>query len=175
MGPGKLSGMIKVTYQAATKLIEDYFRVFPKIKGLLDSLGRFGVENGYIMTLAPFFRKRWFPYWRFSQGSIRLHLSGQYDAQLGKIEREAKNMPIQGAGGDMCKLAVVLCYERIHEQHYPVKLRMQVHDQIDTTSDPEFAWQWSQEMDELMREAAQVIIPNGLLGADVQITPVWTK
>jgi len=75
----------------------------------------------------------------------------------------------------MCKVAAVLLYNRIHESNYPVKLRMQVHDQLDTTSDPEFAWAWSREMDEIMCEAALLIIPNGLLKSDTNITPVWTK
>lgn len=175
MGPGKLSGMIKTTFREAEALIEQYFKVFPKIGQMLNYLGRYGVRNGYITTLAPFFRKRWFPKWQYSQAQIPLHLSGQYDPQLGSIEREAKNMPIQGSGGDMCKVAAVLIYDKIHENAYPVKLRMQVHDQLDTTCDPEFAWEWSRIQDDLMQEAALLIIPNGLLKSDTNITPVWSK
>lgn len=175
MGPGKLAGMIKVSFQAAEKLIADFFRTFPKIAQLLGQLGRFGVENGYTMTLAPFFRKRWFPYWRYSQGSIATHLAGQYDPQLGAIEREAKNMPIQGTGGDMCKVALVLIYNHIHENNLPVKLKMQIHDRLDTVATEDYAPIWEPQMDAFMREAGQLIIPNGMLKADTSISLTWSK
>jgi len=175
MGPGKLSGMIKVSFREAEKLIDDYFRVFPRIGALLGWLGKQGVENGVTMTLAPFYRRRWFPDWRYHTQSIRFHLEGQYSPALGKIEREAKNMPIQGSGGDMCKVAVVLMYNKIHANNYPVKLRMQVHDQIDTSSRKDFTERWRVEMDEIMREAANLIIPNGLLKSETTVTPVWSK
>lgn len=175
MGPGKLSGMIKVKYHEAEQLIMDYFKVFPKIRGLLNYLGQFGVKNGYITTLAPFFRKRYFPYWKYSVSNIPTFLAGQFDSQLAAIEREAKNMPIQGSGGDMCKLALVLIYEHIHEHNLPVKLKMQVHDQLDTVATEEYAAEWVPIMDRFMREAASVIIPDGLLTSETTISPVWTK
>jgi len=167
--------MIKVSFGEAEKLIAAYFKVFPRIGGLLTWLGNRGVMNGYTTTLAPFFRKRWFPDWKYYRSEIKFHLQGQYNPQLGAIEREAKNMPIQGAGGDMCKVAVALLYDRIHENNYPVKLRMQVHDQVDTTSRKDFTERWKPEMDQIMQEAALLIIPNGLLKSETTVSPVWTK
>jgi len=75
----------------------------------------------------------------------------------------------------MCKVAVALLYDRIHENNYPVKLRMQVHDQVDTTSRKDFTERWKPEMDQIMQEAALLIIPNGLLKSETIVSPVWTK
>lgn len=93
MSEMKLSGTINVTLSEAKALIDQYFKVFPTIGNTLKFLGQFGVKNGYIQTIAPFFRKRWFPFWKFAKSRIGSHLAGQYDATLGEIERASKNQP----------------------------------------------------------------------------------
>jgi DNA polymerase I-like protein with 3'-5' exonuclease and polymerase domains len=94
MSQFKLAATLKCTVKEAEKIMEDYFNSFPKIKQVLDYLGRFGVEKGYIQTLAPFFRKRRFPTWHYSKSNIQSHISGvQYDSNLGSIERASKNQP----------------------------------------------------------------------------------
>jgi DNA polymerase I-like protein with 3'-5' exonuclease and polymerase domains len=145
---------------------------------MLNGLGKFGVMNGYIQTYAPFFRKRWFPYWRYAKSRIRDHISKvQYDGTLGSIERASKNTPIQGTAGDMAKLSLVYIYNYIHDNNLSdkVKLVMQVHDQDTTQARVDYAEEWKPQLDLLMRESAKFIIPNGLLGAETTISPVWTK
>lgn len=174
----KLSGTLKITRQEAINLINDYFRVFPGIKKTLDFLGEFGVKNGYIMTFAPFKRKRWFPFWLENRGYVSAHISGiKYNSTLGEIERASKNMPFQGGGGDMVKVAIILIRNYIKENNLwdKVKLVMQVHDQVTTICVAEIAEEWKSKMDELMIEAARLIVPTGILKADTNITPVWTK
>lgn len=93
----KLAATLKITKREASKLIEDYFRAFPRIKKLLAFLGRFGVENGYSMTMAPFFRKRYYPDWSSVKQYIPAFLGDiEYNKTLGEIERASKNMPVQG-------------------------------------------------------------------------------
>lgn len=84
---------MRIPLKEAQDLIDLYFATFPKIKAVLNALGRFGVENGFIKTLFPFNRKRWFPYWRLQKIHIKEHLAGQYNSDLGAIERASKNMP----------------------------------------------------------------------------------
>ena len=52
---------------------------------------------------------------------------------------------------------------------------MTVHDQIDTICKEEVADAWAIKMTELMEKAAKIIIPNGLLKADTNISAVWQK
>lgn len=180
MSKYKLSSDLRITVYAAEELMNDYFRTFPKIGSLLSQLGYFGVRKGYIQTIAPFFRKRWFPYWKFVRSNIDAHIRDiKYDPTLGAIERASKNMPIQGTAGDMAKLSLLLLYQRIHDPKDnisdKVHLIMQVHDQNDTVAREDFAEQWKVEMEVIMREAALFIIPNGMLGAETTISTCWTK
>lgn len=184
MSEFKLGGALSIPVSAAKAIMDEHERTFPKLWRMIRWLSKFGITKGYIMTLAPFFRKRWFPYWVISRNLIEQHLQGQFDANLAAIEREAGNMPIQGSGGDMCKLAMVLMYEKIHysgrqfpdgSRDLPVKLAMQVHDQIDTHVRKDFSEEWKPIMHQCMLDAALVIIPNGMLGADTAISPFWTK
>lgn len=82
-----LSSDLGISTAEAKQLMEDYFNSFPAIKGLLQALGHFGTQNGFIRTPAPMRRKRYFPYWKGEATSSYL---------MGKIERASKNMPIQG-------------------------------------------------------------------------------
>jgi DNA polymerase I-like protein with 3'-5' exonuclease and polymerase domains len=174
----KLSGTVGITVGEALRLIKDYFSAFPLIGRTLDFLGEFGLRNGYIMTLAPFYRKRWFPHWEAWRGYIDAHIQGiRHVKDLGKIERESKNHPIQGSSADIVKTAMILVrwYIRDNNLWDKVRLKMNVHDQITTIARQEYAEEWRDIFDNIMREAAKIVIPTGILKADTQITPYWTK
>jgi len=178
MSEFKLAGELQITIPEARTLIATYFTVFPKIKDTLEFMGDFGIQNGYIMTLAPFHRKRYFPYWYENKMYVEPHRLGiRFNPTLGEIERASKNMPIQGAGADMMKTAMVLIRNYIYEHDLQdlIKIVAQVHDQLTTICHKDHAEWWKDRMDELMREAARLIIPTGILKADTNITPCWTK
>lgn len=168
---------MKTTLPEAQKLIELYFAEFPRIKLVLNAFGRFGVENGYIKTLHPFNRRRYFPYWRLQKVHIREHLAGNYNPDLGAIERASKNMPFQGSGGDMVKLAMWLTYKHIRDNNLvdKVHLLLNVHDQLTTEAESSIAKDWAITFDKLMVGAADVIITSKILKADTTVSPVWTK
>jgi DNA polymerase I-like protein with 3'-5' exonuclease and polymerase domains len=178
MSKFKLSATLGITIKEAEELILEYFKAFPGIGSALGYLGRFGVMKGYIQTLAPFYRKRWFPYWRFARMYVDEHVKGiRYDSTLGSVERASKNMPIQGTSADMTKTAIFLMFEYIHDNNlsHKVKLVMQVHDQLTSRARKDYAEQWKEKKHEIMLEAAKFSITNGLLGADTNISEVWTK
>jgi DNA polymerase I-like protein with 3'-5' exonuclease and polymerase domains len=178
MSEYKLAATLHITVKEAKQLIDDYFKTFPRIGGMLGNLGRFGVTRGYIQTLSPFFRKRWFPYWKYVRNKIPEHIGKiQYDPTLGSIERQSKNTPIQGTAGDMAKLSLLMLYNEIHDNGLSdrVHLVMQVHDQNTSIARKDFQEDWKIRMDDIMKQAAAFIIPNGLLGAETTISPVWTK
>jgi DNA polymerase-1 len=168
MGPKKLSETIEVPLKDAKALITQYFEAFPSIKGFLDKLGKFGVENGYIRTFKPFKRRRWFDNWYPKMYSEK-------GAEFGSIERASKNSPIQGSSADMTKYALILIYKHIKENDLPVRIIMTVHDQIDTICKEEYADTWKDIMTELMEKAALKIITNGLLKAETNISKTWEK
>ena len=95
--------------------------------------------------------------------------------ELGSIERASKNTPIQGASADMTKKALILMRDYIKEFNLPIKLVMTVHDQIDTICEIGYADKWVVKMTELMEKAALVVVTNGLLKADTNISKSWEK
>lgn len=178
MSKFKLSSTLRCTVQEAQHIIDRYFNTFPQIKRTLESFGRFGVENGYTMTLAPFFRRRYFTEWGKYRHAVQMHLTGiEFNSGLGRIERQAKNHPVQGSGGDIIKMAMCYIYDYIHSNNLQdeVHLLLNVHDQLTTACVEEKAEWWKIQMDKLMCDAARVVIPTGILKADTNISDFWTK
>ena len=170
MGPNKLSDTLNISVDGAKELIEKYFQAFPAIKGFLDKLGNYGKKYGYIKTFPPYNRKRWFSNWY-----PKIWNNKSSVMELGSIERASKNTPIQGASADMTKLALVLMRDYIKITNCPVKLVMTVHDQIDTICNNEYLEEWTVKMKELMELAANQIVKNGLLKAEVSVSNCWEK
>tara|TARA_R110002012_G_scaffold1455_8_gene6170 strand:+ start:79 stop:1974 length:1896 start_codon:yes stop_codon:yes gene_type:complete len=172
MGPNKLADTLNISIDNAKILIEKYFEAFPAIKGFLDKLGNFGKRYGYIKTFPPYNRKRWFTNWY-----PRIWDNKSSSMELGSIERASKNTPIQGASADMTKKALILLRDLIKQNKLEnqVKLVMTVHDQIDTICETSFAPSWGRLMKMTMEEAANEIVTNGLLKAEVSIASCWEK
>ena len=169
MSKFKLSAVAKIPLDEAQIVIDEYFKAFPGISGLLNAFGRFGVNHGFIMTAKPFNRRRYYDYWEKYRNN---------DYWMGKIERASKNLPIQGSASDIAKLAVILIdrYIKDNKLTNKVKLVAQVHDQITTNVVKEFADEWLLIMDKLMCDAANFVIPGDLLGADTCNTGImWSK
>jgi len=170
MGPNKLADTLNISIDDAKILIEKYFEAFPSIKGFLDKLGNFGKKFGYIKTFPPYNRKRWFSNWY-----PKIWINKSSMMELGSIERASKNTPIQGASADMTKLALILMRDYIKITDCPVKLVMTVHDQIDTICKNDYIDTWTVKMQELMELAANQIVTNGLLKAEVTVSNCWEK
>jgi DNA polymerase I-like protein with 3'-5' exonuclease and polymerase domains len=94
MSKYKLSATLEISVQEAQKIIDDYFIAFPQIKVALQRFGVFGVRNGYIRTMHPYSRVRWFAEHHYYVKDIEDHLSERkYNKVLGEIERASMNMP----------------------------------------------------------------------------------
>ncbi len=94
-----------------------------------------------------------------------------------RIKSLRDNKLIQGTSADMTKTAIWLIFEYIHAHGLSdrVKLVMQVHDQLTTRVREDYATTWKPILHDLMLQAGKFSIPNGLLGADTNITKVWSK
>ena len=180
MSEFKLAATMRTSVPEAKALIDQYFREFPSIKSVLNYFEWFGITYGYIMTPAPFFRKRWFPDWQKYNLSYYAeeHLMGvRRDNKLAEIGRQSKNAPIQGGSADSAKLSLVMIRMYINDNKLRdrVKLVMQVHDQNTTSARRDYAPQWSNELTSIMIEAGKWLVPSGLLGCETTVSPVWTK
>lgn len=103
--------------EEASKFIAEYFRDFPAVrewqKRVVEEMRTFGFvknKNG---------RRRWF-------------LELLYDPARGDFERQAINMPIQGLGADILKLAMTQSARLIQEKQLgeAVRLLLSIHDEL---------------------------------------------
>jgi DNA polymerase I-like protein with 3'-5' exonuclease and polymerase domains len=178
MSEYRLAAMLRISVPEARALIQDYYKAMPAIGKTMTFLGNFGLKHGYIQTMAPFFRKRWFPDWAIENRFLDEHMAGvRYNKRLSSIEKAAKNQPIQGTSADITKVAICMVMWELDEKnlHDTVKLVLQVHDQLDTVARDDYAEQWKPRLTEIMEDAAKLIITNGLLKAETTITDVWSK
>lgn len=166
LSPVGLSADLNITLDEAEALFKKYFQKFPRIHNLLDSFGKFGVTNGYIRTVAPFRRKRYFPYWKGTDTAKNL---------LGQIERASKNTPIQGTSADMVKIALIKMRRWINKNNYRdvIQMFVQVHDEINLIAKNDYAEEAAKVLGQIMRDAATIVLNNDLLKADSEIRDLW--
>ena len=84
---------------------------------------------------------------------------------------------IQGTASDMTEIAMILMrrYIDMYSLRDKVRFFMQVHDQVDCAVHRDYAEEWAVIHKELMELAAEIVLGNQLLKADVEINEVWTK
>jgi len=101
----------------AAALIADYKRRFPGIDRFLNECVQHALDHGYVTTILG--RRRAIPEIRSSNRARRA---------LG--ERLAINSVVQGSAADLIKVAMVNLQERIDREQLPLKLLLQIHDEL---------------------------------------------
>ena len=118
MGVNALKTQLGTSTAEAHQFHEDYFSTFTRLAEYLEEVRGFARKHGYTETI--FGRRREFPGIRSSLPFIRA-----------AAERTAINAPIQGAGADVIKLAMVHIDELLeHGKEKDVHLILQVHDEL---------------------------------------------
>ncbi len=169
MSEYKFADYLDTHPKKAKAIINDFFSIIPKVKMFLDMLAWVGRTKGYIRTMAPFRRIRWFPKW-----SQELNPDENFKI-IGEIERASKNTIPQGTNADCIKLTLCRLQKIIDDNNYPVYIRLSIYDEIVTECKEEFAEEWKLILEKTMIESAQVIIKRIPIKADVKISDCWTK
>jgi DNA polymerase-1 len=141
----------------ATALIADYKRRFPGIDRFLQRCIQQAVEYGYVATLMG--RRRAIPEILSASASTR---------SLG--ERLAINSVIQGSAADLIKAAMVNLQRRIDRERLPLKLLLQIHDELVLETPSESATDHAAIVREEMEQAMRLAVP---LKAEAGIGPDW--
>ena len=153
----KLAIVMKVVVEYAKSIIDSFFKIVPKVKKYLDSIGRFGKNNYFCVTNPPYFRIRRF----------------DLDTSAGSRTRASKNTPIQGTNADMIKLAMVKVFRFNKDPR--IKLILPVHDELITRCPDDLAGYWKDKLKEIMEEVAKFSAPKVNIPADVKISKIWKK
>ena len=112
-----LARQLTIPQSEARSYINAYFERFPGIQSYMSDMKLKAREDGYVETL---FGRR-----LYIQG-----ITSSNGAQRGFAERQAINAPIQGTAADIIKQAMVRMPDAITEAGLPIRMLLQVHDEL---------------------------------------------
>lgn len=115
--PFGLSKSLGISRAQASKFIESYFKSYPQLKVWMEEVVKEAREKGEVETLCG--RKRKLPDILSKNPPLRNF-----------SERMAINSPLQGTSADLIKLAMIKVQKWIHGSKAPVRMVLQIHDEL---------------------------------------------
>ena len=147
VSPTGLSRRIKgMTVKEATALIEDYKTRFPGIDRFLQQCVQQALDHGYVSTLTG--RRR---------EIHEIYATNRSRRSLG--ERLAINTVVQGSAADLMKAAMVHVQHRIDADKLPLKMLLQIHDELVLETPEVFAAEQAKIVCEEMENAMSLLVP----------------
>ncbi len=141
----------------AEAFIATYFRRYPRIRGFIDECIQHAHRTGYVRTILG--RRRPIP----NIGSANRTLRQQ-------AERLAVNTVVQGSAADLIKLAMIHLRERILRESLPLRMLLQVHDELVCECPADRAAELADVVRGVMSGALPLRVP---LRVDVAIADNW--
>jgi len=159
MGSYGLARNLGLETRAAAAYIERYFQRYPGVRRYMQETVEFARTHGWVQTV-------------FGR---RLHLAdinGGSGPRKKAAERQAINAPMQGTAADLIKKAMIAVQEAIDAAGVPVKIIMQVHDELVFELPHGYADWARNEIPRLMAGVAQLKVP---LLAEVGLGQNWEQ
>jgi DNA polymerase-1 len=113
-GLAQATGLSRTEAQA---FIDAYFARYPRIREFIDRCIADARRDGLVRTILG--RRRPIENLRSQNPSVRA-----------QAERFAVNTVIQGSAADLIKTAMIQLHRRIHDEHLPLRMLLQVHDEL---------------------------------------------
>ena len=104
-------------FKEAADFIENYFETYAGVREYTEKTKQFAHEHGYVETLLG--RRRYLPELQASNYNVRQ-----------AAERMAINMPVQGTSADIIKVAMLHVADQLAATGLPVRMLLQVHDEL---------------------------------------------
>lgn len=141
-----LAKQLGIERSLAQEYINIYFARYPGVKNYMDQIKVKAQEQGYVETL--FGRRLALP---------DIHAKNSLTRQ--GAERAAINAPMQGTAADIIKRAMIHIDSAIQEQNLPLKMTMQVHDELVFEIEKNNLIPMQNLISKLMSEAADLLVP----------------
>ncbi len=154
-----LSRSIGISQTEAKKFIDDYFARYKSIRKFMDDCIARAKRTGYAETILH--RRR----------NIQ-NLSAKNAGKRSQAERLAINTVIQGSAADLIKVSMVSIQQKIEKEHLPVKMLLQVHDELVFELPAAEAEKHAVWIRKDMTEAIKLDVP---LKVDINFGPTWLK
>ena len=154
-----LSRQLKIDNNAAKDYINNYFEKYKGVKKFMDSTKTKTKEHGYISTISG--RRIYLPNITHNNFQIR-----------SAAERTAINAPIQGTAADILKIAMINIDKWIITSNSPVRMIMQVHDELVFEIREDFVEKAKIKINDLMTNCFKLSVP---LIVDICVGDNWDK
>lgn len=113
----RLSRDLKIPMGQAKDFITGYFDMYQGVQNFIESTKAIAHRDGYVETLTG--RRRYI---------AGIDSSDRMETQM--AERMAVNTPVQGSAADLIKIAMIRIQKRINEEKLPLRMMLQVHDEL---------------------------------------------
>lgn len=155
-GLAQATGMSRGDAQA---FINDYFARYPRVRGFLDKITAAARDSGCVHTILG--RRR----------PIR-DINSRNRTARAQAERFAVNTVMQGSAADLIKIAMVRLHRRIIVEGLPLRMLLQVHDELVCEAPRERAEELAAVLAEEMSGAMELRVP---LEVDVGVGDNWLE
>jgi DNA polymerase-1 len=145
MSAFRLGKDLGIPVGVASEYINNYFDRYPRVRGFFDELEKHAEDKGFVSTL--FGRKRFLS---------QINTSGR---DRGFVRRAAMNAPIQGSAADVIKLAMISIDARIRKEKLPLKLLLQIHDELVFECSSDFEDEATALVREEMEGVTELLVP----------------
>jgi DNA polymerase-1 len=154
-----LAKQLGIEQSAAQAYVELYFQRYPGVRQFMERTRQEAHDKGYVETL--FGRRLYLP-----------EINARNHQRRSAAERTAINAPMQGTAADIIKRAMLAVDAWIERERPPVRLLMQVHDELVLEVEAGFLEQAIGPLREYMEAAAQLAVP---LVVDVGVGDNWDE
>jgi DNA polymerase-1 len=153
MSAFRLSRDLRISRSQATEFINGYFSLYGKVKEYFEGLVSFAKKNGFAETITK--RRRYLP-----------ELGTSDHMERAMAERMAMNTPIQGSAADLIMEAMLRLYNKIKNENLPLKMLLQVHDELvfecEASRTEEFSAIIKTEMENAMQLNVPIVVNIGV-------------
>ncbi len=154
-----LSQSIGISRAEAKKFIDDYFHRYSSIRDFMDYCISQAKQKGYAETILH--RRR-----------PIMDLTSKNHGKRSQAERLAINTVIQGSAADLIKVAMINIQRKIEQENLPVKMVLQVHDELVFELPALQAQENSQWLEKEMTGAIRLNVP---MKVEITVGPNWQK
>jgi len=159
MSAFRLARDLRISRNKAAEFIEGYFNLYGKVKEYFEQVLKSARENKYVETITG--RRRYI---------YELNSSDHHERST--AERMAMNTPIQGSSADLIMEAMLRLHSRIEAENLPLKMLLQVHDELVFECPEENTAEFSQIIKTEMETAMLLDVP---VVANVGVGDNWLE
>lgn len=141
-----LSRQLNIDRNEAQKYVDSYFGRYPGVLEFMQCMKKQAAADGYVQTL-------------FGRRLYLQEIKARNAMRRQAAERTAINAPMQGTAADIIKRAMISVHGWIKIKKPPVKMIMQVHDELVFEIERSSAHQISEEINTLMSHAVELSLP----------------